>query len=296
MDEKTGPDTLNEHNHPRLFRGNTHVYPVLSRRSGGISVGINLNPDKVCNFACVYCQVDRQKMPQARFVALPKLLGELEQVLNGLAPGGPLWQEPEFRDLPPEKAKVADMAFSGDGEPTTFRNFAEVVERCVEVKERAGFAAAKVVLITNATGLDRLDVRKGLECLDHHNGEVWAKLDAGTPGYFALICSEQFPFQTILNNILNCGRARPVVIQSCFLRMSGEGPSRAEISAYLARLKEFVRGGARIKLVQVCTVARDPASSVVSSLSNAKVDAIAGRVRKETGLEAAAFYGKIGPQ
>src|SRR5262249_31384372 len=149
------PLKLSEHSHPRQFRSNTFVYPVLSRRSGGISVGINLNPDKACNFDCIYCQVDRSRAPQERFVEIPKLLAELESVLRGLGQGGALWSEPEFASLPPEKRAVKDIAFSGDGEPTTFKNFHEVVTRCVEVKERLGFIEPKVVLITNATGLDR---------------------------------------------------------------------------------------------------------------------------------------------
>jgi len=173
---------LSERSHPRQFRQNTYVYPVLSRRSGGISVGINLNPDKACNFDCIYCQVDRTKAPQERFVGLPKLLAELDGILTGLAPGGELWSEPEFASLPDEKRHVADIAFSGDGEPTTFKNFFEVVEACVEVKERTRGNAAKVVVITNATGFDRPDVKRAFEFLDAHRGEIWAKLDAGTPG------------------------------------------------------------------------------------------------------------------
>src|SRR5436190_9406262 len=117
---------LSARQHPRLFRQNTYVYPVLSRRSRGVSVGINLNPDKACNFDCIYCQVDRTKVPQERFVGLPKLLSELEAILLGLAPGGVLWQELEFIRLPEDKRHIADIAFSGDGEPTTFKNFFDV--------------------------------------------------------------------------------------------------------------------------------------------------------------------------
>ena len=39
-----------------LFQDNRFVYAVVSRRSGGVSIGVNLNPDKYCNFDCVYCQ------------------------------------------------------------------------------------------------------------------------------------------------------------------------------------------------------------------------------------------------
>ena len=46
--------------HPRSFEQFRFVYPVVSRRSGGVSIVVNLNPDTTCNFDCVYCQVDRQ--------------------------------------------------------------------------------------------------------------------------------------------------------------------------------------------------------------------------------------------
>ena len=289
----TSSAPLSEQNHPRQFRSNTYVYPVLSRRSKGVSVGINLNPDKVCNFDCIYCQVDRTKAPQEFFVGLPKLLAELQAVLDGLRSNGWLWSEPEFAALPAEKRRVSDIAFSGDGEPTTFKNFAEVIERCVAVKESAGHADAKVVLITNATGFDRSDVKRGLDFMAAHNGEIWAKLDAGSAAYFALIDNTSFPFQKVLANILDAASRYEIVIQSCFMRVNGVGPSAAEIGEFVARLREMVTGGGRIRLVQVYTVARNPALSIVSSLSNAQVDGIAERVRTEAALPAEAYYGEV---
>src|SRR5208337_5154664 len=67
--------------HSRQFEQNLYVYPVLARRSRGISVGINLNPDTVCNFGCVYCQVDRRTPPQVTDVDEEQLLRELEETL-----------------------------------------------------------------------------------------------------------------------------------------------------------------------------------------------------------------------
>ena len=286
---------LTERSHPRLFRHNTYVYPVLSRRSGGISIGINLNPDKACNFDCIYCQVDRTKAPQERFVGLPKLLAELESILMGLAPAGELWDEPEFKHLPEAKRRVADIAFSGDGEPTTFKNFYDVVRACTELKERVwlGTDNPKVVIITNATGFDRPDVQHAFEFLDAHHGEIWAKLDAGSADYFKRIDATAFPFAKVLSNIAECAKARPTVIQSCFMRVEHIGPSDAEISAYVQRLNEIVHAGGAIRRVQVYTVARNPALPIVSSLSDAEVDAIANRVRAETGLTAEAYYGNV---
>ena len=287
------PAILSEQSHPRTFRTNTYVYPVLSRRSEGISIGINLNPDKVCNFDCIYCQVDRNKAPQEYFVGLPKLLEELTTVLTGLTPGGALWQESEFKSLSNEQRIVRDIAFSGDGEPTTFKNFSEVIRRCIDVKEHLGFINAKVVLITNATGFDRPDVQQGLAFMDVHRGEVWAKLDAGTPEYFALIDKTSFPFQKVLDNILACAITRPTIIQSCFMRVRGTGPSTEEINAFIGRLKYILENGGRIKLVQVYTVARNPALSIVSSLADMEVDALASRVNIETGIQTSAYYGHV---
>lgn len=268
---------------------------MLSRRSGGISIGINLNPDKACNFDCIYCQVDRTKAPQERFVGLSKLLSELEAILTGLAPSGVLWDEPEFRQLPAERRRVADIAFSGDGEPTMFRNFFDVVRACVEVKERidSNAAAPKVIVISNTTGFDRPEVKRAFEFLDSHQGEIWAKLDAGTPEYFKQIDATDFPFECVLANILDCARVRPTVIQSCFMRVRGAGPSAQEIAAFIGRLKDIVASGGQLKRVQVYTIARNPALSIVSSLSDAEVDAIAVRVRNEAGLAAEAHYGSV---
>ena len=56
---EAGPDSDALQDHPRTHAGNRYVYPVISRRAGGLSIGINLSADKLCNFHCIYCQVDR---------------------------------------------------------------------------------------------------------------------------------------------------------------------------------------------------------------------------------------------
>src|SRR5262249_14470688 len=104
--------------HPRLFHQNTYVYPVLSRRIPGLSVGINLNPDKVCNFDCIYCQVDRRSAALTDFVAVDQLLAELEATLD-LVGSGAIYEDENFSGTPASLRRLNDIAFSGDGEPTT---------------------------------------------------------------------------------------------------------------------------------------------------------------------------------
>ncbi len=276
--------------HARRFDSNRFVYPVISRRSAGLSIGINLNPDKVCNFDCIYCQVDRTVTSETRFVAMPELLGELDDVL-ALAQSGELFGHPRFSATPPALRRLNDIAFSGDGEPTTYRNFDAIMEACAERKRLAGADQAKMVLITNASMFHRPHVQRGLEILDANHGEIWAKLDAGTEEYFRRVDRTSIPFSRILDNILAVARVRPIVIQSLFMRIAGEGPDAQEIDAYSNRLQAIVNAGGQIRLVQIYTVARRPAESYVKPLMPGEVDHIVERVARATGLECQAFYG-----
>jgi hypothetical protein len=136
------------------------------------------------------------------------------------------------------------------------------------------------VIITNATMFHRPKVREALELVGRHNGEIWAKLDAGTEEYYRLVDLTTIPFQQVLNNIVDVARSHPVVIQSLFMRIRGIGPDKNEITAYCSRLREIVTRGGKINLVQVCTVARHPAQPYVSPLSNGEVDGITEAVRR----------------
>jgi wyosine [tRNA(Phe)-imidazoG37] synthetase (radical SAM superfamily) len=276
--------------HQRTFEANRFVYPVLSRRSGGISLGVNLNPDKVCNFDCIYCQVDRTRQSETRFVEIDALLAELKTTLGEITTGA-LFQTPAFADTPQPLRRLNDIAFSGDGEPTTYRNFDEIMERCAAVKDRLGLADVKMVLITNASMFHREHVRRALAILDAHQGEIWAKLEAGTDEYFQLVERTPIPFRQILDNITEAARVRPLVIQALFMHIDGQPPSPAELAEFCDRLNEITAAGGKLRLVQIYTVARRPAESFVTPLADAEVDAIVKLVADRTGLSAAAFYG-----
>src|SRR5213595_2559443 len=99
--------------HRRTFQENLYVYAVVSRRSKGVSIGINLNPDKVCNFDCVYCQVDRTTPPLVRDVEVPRLRAELEDMLDLIA-SGELFATDRFQAATPAQRRLNDIAFSGD--------------------------------------------------------------------------------------------------------------------------------------------------------------------------------------
>lgn len=282
--------------HPRQFVDNVYVYPVLSRRSGGLSIGINLNVDKVCNFDCIYCQVDRtdveshpSNIPKQPDLDLDRIGAELEHLLVGLRVGGPLWHQIPFSALSGDQATVRDIAFSGDGEPTAVREFEAVVKHVVGVRDRCGFNATKIVIITNATGLGSGRVKRALAFLDHHGGEVWAKLDAGTTEWFQKVDGTRMSLDRIVTQITECARVRPVVIQSCFFCLDGHAPASSEMTAYVERLNWMVTSGAQIRTVQLYTVARPPAVAAVTPLPAAQLREFGDLISTSTGLHVETF-------
>ena len=277
-------------NHNRIYGSNRFVYPVLSRRSNGVSLGVNLNPDKVCNFDCIYCQVDRTTRSETRFVEMDQLLAELRTTLDFIT-SGDFFGDGPFKDISPELKRLNDIAFSGDGEPTTYKNFDEIISTCASLKQELELDDVKMVLITNASMFHRDHVKAGLQILDENQGEIWAKLEAGTEAYFQTIDRTSFKLQEIVDNIAAAARRRSVVIQSLFMNVNGVAPSNEELLAFCSRLSEIVAAGGAIDHVQIYTVARPPAESFVTALSNLEVDQIVTLVKEQTGITAVPYYG-----
>lgn len=280
--------------HSRHWEKNLYVYPVISRRSKGLSIGVNLNVDKVCNFDCIYCCVDRTTPATLKNVDLPRLADELHQMLS-LGLSGELFNQDPFTATPPALRRVNDVAFSGDGEPTSYPSFGKACEAAADLIKQvsAQYPPAdpvKIVVITNATLLARPSVAEALTYLDQHHGEIWAKLDAGTEEYYRLVERTSIPLQRVLENILTAGRIRPIVIQSLFMNVHGQPPVAEEITAYVRRLVDLKSAGCQIKLVQVYTVARTVAEAYVTPLPDEIVDDIARQV-KAAGLPVESYYG-----
>ena len=274
--------------HTRHFSDFTFVYPVISRRSKGLSIGVNLNPDKVCNFDCIYCEVDRRIPGAVTEVDLRQMKDELTAMVRFAKDGG-LAKEPKFEEVPWLTREVKDIAFSGDGEPTMIHNFAECVETVVEVQQSEGLDETKIVLITDAAGLDKADVKRGLKLMDTHHGEIWGKLDAGTEDYYREVNRSNVKFDRILSNLLETARARPIIIQSLFLKVHGQAMPAAELDAYCGRLNDLTESGGQISEVHLYTVARPTPEAFATKLELAELENMAAAVREQTGLTVAVF-------
>ena len=161
-------------------------------------------------------------------------------------------------------------------------DFAEALQAVVHVRALSGFPFFKLVLLTNATGLDHPHVQHGLKHFTRSD-EVWAKLDGGTQAYVNKVNRASVPLEKILSNILLLGRQRPVVIQSLFPAINGEEPPLEEIEQYALRLRELKKAGAQISLVQIYSATRPSPNSESGHLPLKVLSRIAHTVRQTSG-------------
>lgn len=266
--------------HRRSWRSNTYVYPVLSRRSKGISLGINLNIDKICNFDCVYCEVDRKTSGKPQAIHIPTILTELESLIGDFR-SGRLFDGSPFSEIPEHLRVLNDVAFSGDGEPTTVPEFESTVRAVALLLDGLGLNATKIILITDASKLQSPEVIRGIDQMFLRKAEVWAKLDAGTESYYQTINRTSIPFEKILNNLLFAAQRWPLVVQSLFLEWQSSPPSDDEIKKFAYVLKNIIHSGGRLELLQVYTIARPTPEPEARPLSMLQLKRISDLISQE---------------
>jgi wyosine [tRNA(Phe)-imidazoG37] synthetase (radical SAM superfamily) len=273
---------------PRDFLNNRFVYVVVSPRARGLTLGVNMNPDKRCNFDCVYCEVDRVTPPKESLLDVGAMAAELHRTLSEIQQGR-LRELPQYHSLSNELLELRHVALSGDGEPTLSPQFAEAVQAVVHIRALGGFPFFKIVLLTNGTGLDRASVQDSLKRFTKSD-EIWVKLDGGTQEYLDKVCRvKDVTLGKILSNILHLARQRPVVIQSLFPAINGEEPSAEDIQQYAHRLKELKSDGAQISLVQIYSANRPMSHAECGHLPLKTLSHIAQVVRQVAGLKAEVF-------
>ena len=274
---------------PRDYLTNGFVYVVMSPRARGLSVGVNLNPDQACNFDCLYCEIDRSRASGSIRPELDveSMARELEATLN-VVRSGKIREIPNFSTLPENLLQLRHVAISGDGEPTLSPKFAEAVDAVISLRARGQFPFFPIVLITNASGLSRPEVGDALRLFTARD-EIWLKLEAGSDEYMQRVNKPDCSIESIQTNILNLSRQRPVVIQSLFPSINGEGPSAQEIEAYAQRLRWIKAAGGQISLVQIYSATRPAARSICGHLPLRTLSQIAQKVREVAGVNAEVF-------
>lgn len=275
-------DVLTTSDHSRDRAGLRYVYPVVSRRAGGVSIGINLNPNNACNWRCIYCQVPNLVRGTAPPIDLALLEHELRSFIDELR-GGSFMRE----QIPPAARRIADVALSGNGEPTSAAEFPEAIAIAGRVLADLGLSdTVRIRVITNGSLVLRPAVLTGLSRLDALGGEVWFKLDAGTRAGFRRINGIAAEPHAVARRLRRCASECATWVQTCLFSIDGQAPGEDDIGAYLALLAEA--GTATLRGVHLYGLARpslQPEAGRLASLAPAYFERLAGRLR-EMGLTA----------
>ena len=244
---------LTVEDHSRDSADLTYVYPVLSRRAGGLSVGINLNPNNKCNWRCIYCQVPDLKRGSAPEIDLEKLADELRLFLNDVLEGDFF----ERQNIEPELRVIKDIALSGNGESTSADKFDDIIILIGEIMQEFNLIdQIKLVLITNGSFIQRPNVQKGLQNMAELNGEIWFKLDSATEQGMKRINSINRTMSSVIANLDRACRLCPTWLQTCVFEQDGSAPSEEEQAAYLNFVQQLLKNNTPLKGVLLYGLAR----------------------------------------
>jgi wyosine [tRNA(Phe)-imidazoG37] synthetase (radical SAM superfamily) len=272
------PTPLTPVNHDRDSAGMTYVYPVVSRRAGGVSVGINLNPNNACNWACVYCQVPNLTRGTAPEIDLAQLEAELRAMLADILHGDFMQTR-----VPDGARRLNDIALSGNGEPTSAKAFPQVIDLIGRVMTDFDLVGKiKLVLITNGSLADRPRVRDGLQKMAALNGEVWFKFDSATVAGLRAINQTRNSPDKQFERLATAARLCPTWLQTCVFALDGTPPSDGEQAAYLAAVKRIRREGIPVQGVLLYGLARpsmQPQAGRLSALPADWLEAWAEKIR-----------------
>ncbi len=255
--------------HNQGVGGWTHVYPVVSRRAGGVSIGVNLNPNRACNYRCLYCQVEGLQRGKGPRIDLDLLERELDAMFDWLQTGDfyQRWVEPAHRVL-------RDVAFSGDGEPTSCPNFPDAVEVVLRVLRRRELAALPVVVISNGTLTHLPAVQDGLRALGAATGRLWFKLDAGRDEDLARINDAAVGLARLRSNLRLAAPLVPTWVQTCAFGLDADAPSESWADAWIAALAAEVAHGTPLQGVLLYSVARKSYQPEAARLHRLDADAL----------------------
>ncbi|MCY3003596.1 MAG: radical SAM protein [Planctomycetota bacterium] len=280
---------LDTTNHDRDSAGMTYVYPVVSRRARGVSIGINLNPNNACNWRCVYCQVPGLTRGAAPELDLVQLERELREMLARAQ--DPQWMQAH---VPEEARRLNDVALSGNGEPTTSEQLGEVLTLLERALSDAGLLGQlRIVLISNGSLVHQPRVRAALEQLARLGGEVWFKLDAATDSLRERLNDTRIDSQRTLSNLVECATACPTWLQTIAVDFEGPALAGPEEKAWIElvraaceRLAERNANPLRgVLLYGLARTSHQPEASRLSALAPAELEALGKRLEAATGLE-----------
>ncbi|CAG9932858.1 radical SAM protein [Candidatus Nitrotoga arctica] len=264
--------------HSRDSAGLRYVYPVVSRRAGGVSVGINLNTNNACNWRCIYCQVPELKRGTAPPVDLALLEQELRGFLHELLHGDFM-----LRRVPEGARRINDIALSGNGEPTSAKEFEQVIILIAKLRQELALPPyIKLVLITNGSLMHRKNVQQGLRKMAQLNGEVWFKVDRVSKAGTQRINNTRTSLVKVRENLATAITLCPTWLQTCWFMLDGEPPGKQDEDDYLNFLATLLHDNIKPEGVLLYSLARptlQPEAPKLAALSEQQLEGFATRIR-----------------
>jgi wyosine [tRNA(Phe)-imidazoG37] synthetase (radical SAM superfamily) len=270
--------TLSAVDHSRESAGLQYVYPVVSRRAGGVSVGINLNTNNACNWRCIYCQVPNLILGSAPSVDLGLLEAELRNFLRELLHGSFMLQR-----VPENSRRINDIALSGNGEPTSAKEFAQVIELVGNVMKEISLPQhIKLILITNGSLMHRPYVQEGLQRLSESRGEVWFKFDRASEQGMQLVNNTRSTIAHVRENLATAISLCPTWLQTCWFAVDGAAPGKQDEDDYLDFISGLLNDNIRPRGIMLYSLARashQPEAARLGALDQANIESFASRIR-----------------
>lgn len=251
--------------HSRVFSDFVYVYPVVSRRSRGVSLGINLNVNNACNWRCVYCQVEGLVRGKPEEIQLDKLEHELDYMLNWIVNG-------DFveKHAPIELRRFNDVCLSGNGESTLSHQFLSTINIISKLRDKYGLnEKIKTILITNGSEIDRPDIVDSLKLMSSLNGEVWFKIDSITKSGINRVNQVVLTPESVKKRLILSASLCKTFIQTCMFRVNDLDPDSQDVDKYIKFVKEVREGIAGVLLY---STARNPALPEGHDISSVSVE------------------------
>jgi pyruvate-formate lyase-activating enzyme len=249
MSEKS--KTLDTTDHSRDSIARRYVYPVISRRAGGVSVGINLNPNNACNWRCIYCQVPQLSRGTGPPIDMALLEAELRGFLDELLHGDFMQAR-----VPEGARRINDIALSGNGEPTSSAEFGQVIELLARLRAEVALPrSVKTVLITNGSLLHRREVQQGLRRMATLNGEVWFKLDRASEAGMLAVNDTKTIMKKVRDNLIEAIGSCPTWLQTCWFALDGQAPSPQDEADFISFVADLLATRHRPQGVLLYTLA-----------------------------------------
>lgn len=236
--------------------------PIKSRRLG-VSLGINLLPNnaKICSFDCIYCECGYNFSTEgAKTPTREEVKQALEEVLSEMQ------KKNEHLDV---------ITFAGNGEPTLHKDFSEIIDDTIELKNKY-FPNTKVSVLSNSTEIAKKDVFEALHKVDNNI----LKLDSAIQKTIDILNQPNLKSFTVEKLIENLKRFNGnLIIQTMFLRGEHNGEkidntTPEEIEAWLNALKEI-----RPQKIMIYSIDRATPEKKLTKISSQELESIAKKAQ-----------------